>query len=112
MDARQAMRLGFAQHPPSGKANHGCQSWRPPCFIRRGLTTHVPIDAALLAGRAPAFSSREFRAALGMFATGVTIVTARGAGGEMVGLTASSFHSTWLAPLVYLGGRFYTEHPL
>ena len=36
----------------------------------------------------PSFSSREFRNALGMFATGVTIVTARNAAGELVGPTA------------------------
>jgi flavin reductase (DIM6/NTAB) family NADH-FMN oxidoreductase RutF len=41
---------------------------------------------------APAFSSHEFRAALGMFATGVTIVTARDASGQRVGLTANSRH--------------------
>ena len=52
--------------------------------------------------RAPAFSSREFRAALGMFATGVTIVTARGPGAELVGLTASSFNSVSLAPPLVL----------
>lgn len=39
------------------------------------------------------FSPREFRASLGMFATGVTIVTARTAEGERVGLTANSFNS-------------------
>ncbi|MFN4005798.1 MAG: flavin reductase, partial [Hylemonella sp.] len=38
------------------------------------------------AARAPRFTSAEFRAALGMFATGVTIVTARAANGRLVGL--------------------------
>ena len=33
---------------------------------------------------------QEFRAALGLFATGVTIVTARTADGVPVGLTANS----------------------
>ena len=51
---------------------------------------------------APSFSTRDFRAALGMFATGVTIVTARGAGGEPVGLTANSFNSVSLAPPLVL----------
>lgn len=50
----------------------------------------------------PSFSSREFRAALGMFATGVTIVTARTASGELVGLTANSFNSVSLAPPLVL----------
>ncbi len=52
--------------------------------------------------RAPAFSGLEFRAALGMFATGVTIVTARGPGGTRVGLTANSFNSVSLAPPLVL----------
>ena len=34
--------------------------------------------------QAPGFSTAEFRASLGMFATGVTIVTARSANGELV----------------------------
>jgi flavin reductase (DIM6/NTAB) family NADH-FMN oxidoreductase RutF len=37
-----------------------------------------------------------------MFATGVTIVTARAAGGELVGLTANSFNSVSLAPPLVL----------
>ncbi|MEO8022473.1 flavin reductase family protein [Polaromonas sp.] len=50
----------------------------------------------------PDFSTTEFRAALGMFATGVTIVTARAANGELVGLTANSFNSVSLAPPLVL----------
>ncbi|MBK6866816.1 MAG: flavin reductase family protein [Burkholderiales bacterium] len=51
---------------------------------------------------APAFSAPEFRAALGMFATGVTIVTARTPAGELVGLTANSFSSVSLEPPLVL----------
>jgi len=50
----------------------------------------------------PVFSPREFRASLGMFATGVTIVTARTAEGERVGLTANSFNSVSLDPPLVL----------
>lgn len=50
----------------------------------------------------PAFTSTEFRAALGMFATGVTIVTATTASGELVGLTANSFNSVSLSPALVL----------
>ncbi|MGC1173339.1 flavin reductase family protein [Polaromonas sp.] len=50
----------------------------------------------------PDFSPNEFRAALGMFATGVTIVTARTTDGELVGLTANSFNSVSLAPPLVL----------
>ena len=50
----------------------------------------------------PSFSSQEFRAALGMFATGVTIVTARTADGQIIGLTANSFNSVSLDPPLVL----------
>ena len=52
--------------------------------------------------RPPNFSAREFRASLGMFATGVTIVTARTASGDLVGLTANSFNSVSLEPPLVL----------
>ena len=51
---------------------------------------------------APSFSTTDFRSALGMFATGVTIVTARGADGAPVGLTANSFNSVSLEPPLVL----------
>ena len=50
----------------------------------------------------PAFTHEEFRAALGQFATGVTIVTARDAQGQLVGLTANSFNSVSLSPPLVL----------
>jgi flavin reductase (DIM6/NTAB) family NADH-FMN oxidoreductase RutF len=50
----------------------------------------------------PSFSAPEFRAALGMFATGVTIVTARTADGQLIGLTANSFNSVSLTPPLVL----------
>lgn len=59
------------------------------------------IDKRLTA-QAPNFSPPEFRTALGMFATGVTIVTARTAEGELVGLTANSFNSVSLTPPLVL----------
>jgi flavin reductase (DIM6/NTAB) family NADH-FMN oxidoreductase RutF len=49
----------------------------------------------------PSFSAQEFRTALGMFATGVTIVTARTADG-VIGLTANSFNSVSLDPPLVL----------
>ena len=52
--------------------------------------------------QAPVFSPQEFRTALGMFATGVTIVTARTAEGEVIGLTANSFNSVSLDPPLVL----------
>lgn len=50
----------------------------------------------------PNFTPGEFRSALGMFATGVTIVTARDAHGKLVGLTANSFNSVSLQPPLVL----------
>ena len=52
--------------------------------------------------QAPNFSKPEFRTALAMFATGVTIVTARTADGGLVGLTANSFNSVSLNPPLVL----------
>lgn len=49
----------------------------------------------------PSEDSRAFRAALGSFATGVTVVTAPGPGGP-VGITASSFASVSLDPPLVL----------
>jgi flavin reductase (DIM6/NTAB) family NADH-FMN oxidoreductase RutF len=51
---------------------------------------------------APSFSLQDFRAALGMFATGVTIVTGRDASGQRIGLTANSFNSVSLSPPLVL----------
>jgi len=39
---------------------------------------------------------------LGMFATGVTIVTARASNGQLIGLTANSFNSVSLSPPLVL----------
>ncbi|MFP5472250.1 MAG: flavin reductase family protein [Gammaproteobacteria bacterium] len=57
---------------------------------------------APLQAQAPDFSAAEFRAALGMFATGVTIITARAADGRLVGFTANSFNSVSLTPPLVL----------
>jgi flavin reductase (DIM6/NTAB) family NADH-FMN oxidoreductase RutF len=63
------------------------------------LSSRVPEPLRALA---PSFSATEFRAALGMFATGVTIVTARDAHGGRIGLTANSFNSVSLSPPLVL----------
>jgi flavin reductase (DIM6/NTAB) family NADH-FMN oxidoreductase RutF len=62
------------------------------------MTQPVPATKAKI----PGFSSLEFRQALGMFATGVTIVTGRASNGELVGLTANSFNSVSLTPPLVL----------
>lgn len=52
--------------------------------------------------QSPDFSERDFRHALGQFATGVTVVTARGAEGSLVGVTVSSFNAVSLHPPLVL----------
>jgi len=51
---------------------------------------------------APAFAAADFRAALAMFATGVTIVTALDHTGQPIGLTANSFNSVSMEPPLVL----------
>ncbi|MEI6027377.1 MAG: flavin reductase [Betaproteobacteria bacterium] len=50
----------------------------------------------------PRFDPRDFRQALGRFATGVTIVTTRAADGTPVGMTANSFNSVSMDPPMVL----------
>ena len=61
------------------------------------LTVAPPIAA-----QTPTFNTGEFRQALGMFATGVTIVTAKNADGQLIGLTVNSFNSVSLQPPLVL----------
>ena len=62
----------------------------------------MPTPATPRKASSPSFSQREFRASLAMFATGVTIVTARTPAGVLVGLTANSFNSVSLQPPLVL----------
>ena len=48
------------------------------------------------------FDPQAFRAALGTFTTGVTIITTRAADGEAIGITANSFNSVSLNPPLVL----------
>ena len=59
-------------------------------------------NAPIRQAREPSFSQREFRASLAMFATGVTVVTARTPAGELVGFTVNSFNSVSLSPPLVL----------
>ncbi|MEH6831188.1 MAG: flavin reductase family protein [Sulfitobacter sp.] len=52
---------------------------------------------------------KAFRRALGNFATGVTIITAVGADGEKVGVTASSFNSLSMDPPLILWSSIKTS---
>lgn len=59
------------------------------------MTPSVRADRA---GSPPAFTEREFRDALGEFATGVTVICAPGPDGKFTGFTANSFNSVSLDP--------------
>ena len=60
--------------------------------------TVLPSDQATPAS----FDSRAFRNALGCFATGVTVITAQGPDGKLMGLTVNSFSSVSLEPPLVL----------
>jgi flavin reductase (DIM6/NTAB) family NADH-FMN oxidoreductase RutF len=53
-------------------------------------------------GEMTALDGREFRDALGWFATGVTVITTRSPEGDLVGFTANSFSSVSLDPPLVL----------
>lgn len=55
-----------------------------------------------MSGKPRSVKGRGFRAALGQFATGVTVVTTRAENGERIGLTANSFNSASLDPPMVL----------
>jgi flavin reductase (DIM6/NTAB) family NADH-FMN oxidoreductase RutF len=61
------------------------------------LVTALPIPSSV-----PPPSAQAMRSALGLFATGVTIVTARDSNGTPIGLTANSFNSVSLTPPLVL----------
>lgn len=52
--------------------------------------------------RPMAFDQRSYRAALGLFPTGVTVVTAPNPGGDPVAMTVSSFNAVSLEPPLIL----------
>ena len=52
--------------------------------------------------KSPNFDPTAFRAALGQFATGVTVITTRTESGQLIGITASSFNSVSLNPPLVL----------
>jgi flavin reductase (DIM6/NTAB) family NADH-FMN oxidoreductase RutF len=64
-------------------------------------TVH-PNPANELASDSSPIDPREFRNALGTYATGVTIITAAGADGKPYGLTCNSFASVSLNPPLVL----------
>ncbi|MET3998434.1 flavin reductase family protein [Marinobacterium sp. MBR-109] len=67
-------------------------------------TANAAIEASAPAAAtlAPSIDPRTLRDALGLFATGVTVVTAPGSDGQPVGITANSFSSLSLEPPLVL----------
>jgi flavin reductase (DIM6/NTAB) family NADH-FMN oxidoreductase RutF len=63
---------------------------------------HPTEPAAELASDSSAIDPRDFRNALGTFATGVTIITAMAADGKPYGVTCNSFASVSLNPPLVL----------
>ena len=72
------------------------------------MTTNPPREPP---GAAP-IEPREFRNALGHFATGVTVITAQSRTGELVGVTANSFNSVSLDPPMVLWSLSKTSRGL
>ncbi len=68
-------------------------------YLKLPNTFTVPSSPSLSAS---ALTPHALRAALGLFATGVTIVTARAPDGSLMGLTANSFNSVSLTPPLVL----------
>ena len=71
-----------------------------PWFMEEGVAEGYLQEAAKAA--AERFDRRDFRRALGQFATGVTVVTARAKDGRNVGMTVNSFASVSLDPPLVL----------
>src|SRR5882757_7921516 len=61
-----------------------------------------PDPANELASDSSAIDPRDFRNALGTYATGVTVITAMGADGKPYGLTCNSFASVSINPPLVL----------
>ncbi|WP_426101962.1 flavin reductase family protein [Massilia sp. TSP1-1-2] len=60
------------------------------------------MSAPTACGSAPEFATKQFRQALSQFATGVTVITARQADGEPIGVTSNSFNAVSFEPPLVL----------
>src|SRR5205085_9264663 len=65
-----------------GEGGYGRHGFGP--YYMKFHAIHLPMTPSRQA-QPPSFSPQEFRIALGMFATGVTIVTARSDDGRVIG---------------------------
>jgi len=69
-----------------------------------------PFGDAADAAPAVPFDPRQFRDALGSFATGITVVTALGPQGQPLGLTVNSFNAVSLEPPLVLWSLARKSH--
>src|SRR5258708_2404500 len=100
---RVQFRRGWHQLRPRGARS----TIRKPDALRRRMTdapkhTSYPDPANELARDHSSINPRDFRNALGTYATGVTIITAVAADGRPYGLTCNSFASVSLNPPLVL----------
>ena len=65
-------------------------------------TAPAAVPAATVHATGEAIDPRAFRAALGQFTTGVTVITALAPDGALVGITANSFNALSLDPPLVL----------
>ena len=71
-------------------------------------------SAAPANARSATFDARDFRDALGRFATGITVITALGSDGVPAGLTANSFSAVSLDPpmILWCLGKHAASRPV
>ncbi|MBJ7555986.1 flavin reductase family protein [Marinomonas spartinae] len=72
-------------------------------------TSNVQTINSTPAVEVPLIDTRELRNTFGMFATGVTAITALGENGQLVGITANSFSSLSLDPAQILWSLVLTS---
>lgn len=87
-------------HSAAGRAVADCDAM--PISVQNTVAAQSSLSTSTPPALTAAFGASEFRAALGMFATGVTIVTACTPDGQWLGLTANSFNSVSLSPPLVL----------
>ncbi len=80
--------------------------------IAQNVATGELAPACTSADALSASRCRDFRSALGSYATGVTVMTALSSGGEPIGVTISSFNSVSLDPPLILWSLSLTSPKL
>jgi len=79
-------------------------------WVRAKLPQKKSTASPPTTAQRPTPDARELRAALGLFATGVTVITSCGRRGELIGITANSFSSVSLDPPLVLFSLSRSAH--